>query len=632
MVAGKIIMLNKLLLKELLKGDTPAVSAMTSDYFEKASTYKGWIYPIRYLLSLRYLKQKQMVLARFRKKRIYPVTDIDFKEALIQQLLGSKQSNKTAQAKRKTPTAKTPFLNLFSLGFKAYLIYPALIASLVFGSYTLNQWYQQRKIENVLANYLPYYSDLLHRKLLLKHNNGNTKLQTDLDETLRKIRQKILADLPEKDGIRDNIAKQLDKLSDRHVSGGDIMLGFKSVNTLFDKKGLPYYLTPKSFSMPCSSLIDAPVEQMMMLKKMEELMSDGKPELCRTTMMTVYKVAKRNALFYKHADAKGTTLETELPLFQVSRVDKVPAVDSALGLTFKGKGLGSILLMERIKNFSDESILPALTFQGRNYIIPYWMQGYYEIEEAISKGYKQDLDAIYANKSERRRVKKAIKKLIKNKKRLQNAKMKQTLEQNSSVNEENIFGGGLDAISVLLNKANKDKKNASLTERNKISNDEYALLNKLNTVLLPSIELHEAYHQIDKKHWKTPAWLAKTFNDELTESGTEHTMEELGAYLSQLANTEQAHNIWLSKLLIFSLNPMTKGQAEYYASSLILDTMESLRLGVAIKQPTYTLSIDKKTAIYKSLIDLKTPQIRELAKRAFEALFEREVPDLRFSI
>ncbi len=625
-------MLNKLLLKTLLKEKAPQVSAMTNDAFEKPRTYKGWIYPLRYMLSLRYLKLKQKLLIGFRRKKVYPIANTDFKNALIQQLLGNKKLKKAAQTKTQITAPKTPFLNLLSIGFKSFFIYPLLIAGLVFGSYSLNQWYQLRKIENVLANYLPYYSDLLHRKLLLKHNDGNSKQLNIIDEALQTTQHKIVTDLPEKNGIRESVAEQLEKLKDRHITGGDIMLGFKSVNTLFDQTGLPYYLTPKSFSMPCSSLIDAPVEQMMMLKKMEDLMSNGKPELCRTTMMTIYKVGKRNALFYKHADDAGKPLDTELPLFQVSRVDKVPAVDSALGLTFKGKGLGSILLMDRIKNFSDESILPALTFQGRNYIIPYWMQGYYEIEEAISKGYKKDLDAIYDKKTDRVKVKKAIKKLIKNKKRLQNAKMKQTLEQNSSMNEENIFGGGLDAISVLLNKANNAKKTLPLKQKNKISDDEYALLDKLNTVLLPSIELHEAYHQIDKKSWLTPTWFAKTFKDELTESGTEHTMEELGAYLSQLANTEQAHNIWLSKLLIFSLNPMTKGQAEYYASSLIFDTMESLRLGVAIKQPSYTLSIDKKTAIYKSLIALDTALIRTLAKHAFEVLFEREVPNLRYPI
>ena len=616
------MMLNKTLLAFLTKPDPLLASAMTEDAFENPGTYKGSIYPLRYLLALRYLKLKKNVLASFRKQKIYPISDTEFKAAIIKQLAGKK-----GLLSDSTPV-KAP---IFTLGFKSLLVYPVLLAGLLFAIYTLNHWYQERKIENVLANYLPYYSDLLHRKLLLNHNDGTEKQLSAIDESLEKTQQKILADLPEKKGFRTIIEEQLTKLKDTSTSSEDIMLGFKDVNTLFDKKGLPYYLTPKSFTMPCSSLIDAPVEEMLMLKKMEELMSNGNPELCRTTMMTVYKVEDRNALFYKHTSKNNTDTSTELPLFHVKRVDKVPAVDSALGLTFKDRGIGSILLIDRIKNFSDESILPALTFQGRSYIIPYWMQGYYEIEEAISKGYKRDLNSIYAKKKDRLAVKKAIKKLIKNKKRLQNAKMKQTLEQNSTVNDKDIFGSGLDAISVMLNKANKSKNKGPqpITQKNIISSEESELLEKLNTVLVPSIEVHEAYHQIDKKSWKAPSWLEKTFKDELTENGTEHTLEELGAYLSQLANTEQAHNIWLSKLLIFSLNPMTKGQAEYYASSIIFNTMEAIHHHQPF-EPSFTASIDKKTKIYKTLTTLNTEQIRELAKRSYEALFEREVPNLHY--
>lgn len=607
-------MLNKSILSLLTQSIAPDISAMTADAFEQPATYKGWVYPIRYLLAIRYLKQKQKVLNDFRRDKVYPIDDKDFKQALIQHL----------SAKR--VTVKEPIKpSLVGFGLKSWLIYPLLIAGILLGGYSLNKWYQERKIENVLANYLPYYTDLLHQKLLLKHNDPNEEQLTTVDVSIEKIKNKILADLPEKDDIQSIIATQLEKLKNTAISSKDIMLGFKDVNTTFDSKGLPFYLTPKSYTMPCSSLIDAPVEQMMMLKKMEELMSNGNPELCRTTMMTVYKVGHRNALYYKYTNEKGNDESTELPLFQVKRVDKVPAVDSALGLTFKDTGIGSILLMDRIKNFSNDSILPALTFQGRNYIIPYWMQGYYELEEAISKGYKKDLDKIYTNTKNRSDVKKAIKKLIKNKKHLENAKMKQTLEQNSSVNDQNIFGGGLDAISVLLNNANKK----TINKKDALTKDELKLLDKLSTALLPSIELHEAYHQIDKKTWKAPSWLAKTFKDELTANGTEHTLEELGAYLSQLANTKKAHNIWLSKLLIFSLNPMTKGQAEYYASSIIFNTMESIRLRSPIK-PSFTLSIDKKTQIYKKLIAMNEDQIREISKRAFEVLFEREVPDLSY--
>ena len=607
-------MLNKIILSTLYKG-SPAISAMSGDDLEAPANYKGWIYPLRYLLALRYLKVKQSILATFRSHKIYPITEDDYKKALISKL----------STKKKSSSDKSP---LSAIGFKASLIYPVIITTSLFGLVQLNEWYQNQKVENVLANHLPYFSDLLHRKLLLKHSENPTILKK-IDAALDTEQQKILSDLPEKKGIRAVMATQLEKLRDSSTSSEEIMLGFKDVNTLFDAQGLPFYLTPKSFSMPCSSLIDAPLEELMMLKKLEELMSNGKPERCRTTMMTAYKVNHRGRLMYADSETgkgqKADKKEVELPLFHVERIDKVPAVDSALGLTFKERGIGSIILRDRIKNFAEESVLPALTFQGRNYIIPYWMQGYYEIEEAITKGYKKDIEAIYPNKAERIKVKNLVKKLIKNKTRMQNSKMQQTLERTNTSSEKSVFGNGFDAISAYLGKSNKKDKKIKNSGSDDLENT--VLLEKLDAVLLPSIELHEAYHQIDKKHWIKPRWLEKTFKNDMSENGLDHTMEELGAYLSQLANTQKGHNIWLSKLLIFSLNPMTKGQAEYYASSIILTTLESLRLGSPI-DPHYIASIDKKTEIYKTLTSMNTEEIRELSKRAYEVLFEREVPAL----
>lgn len=622
-------MLNRIILTLLNQPEKHSIKAMLGDELESPATYKSYIYPLRYLLALRYQKQKLNVLKWFRLNKVYPVHDDDYSEAMLKQLSGVSLTEKNQIQKKQSHNSL-----ILASGFKSFLIYPLLFAALAFGLFSLNNWYQQRRIENVLANHLPYYSDLLHKKLLLKHN-GSSSISEKLDASLDKEQEKILADLPARDGIRDLMEKQLVKLKDSATSSEDIMLGFKDVNTLFDAKGLPYYLTPKSFTMPCSSLIEGSVEEMMMLKKLEELMSNNKPELCRTTMMTIYKVDERKALFVDQGNPSesiksgGGVFEktTELPLFRVRRVDKVPAIDSALGLTFKDRGIGSIILMDRIKNFSNESVLPALTFQGRDYIIPYWMQGYYEIEEAVTKGYKKDLNDIYTDKSERVKVKNIVKKLIRNNKaRLQNTKMQQTLERNIPPTATNIFGNGFDAISVLLGKLDKkrDKKKKTVNPDN-IENIE--LLQKLEDVLLPSIEYHEAYHQIAKKHWETPSWIKKTFKDNLSENGIDHTMEELGAYLSQLANTDQGHNIWLSKLLIFSLNPMTKGQAEYYASSIILTTLEALYLGKPINV-SYSASIDDKTLIYKTLVTKDKDEIRELAKRAYEVLFEREVPNL----
>jgi len=610
-------MLNKIILSQIKQQTQHHVSAMLEDAFEEPATYKGWIYPFRYLLALRYQKQKQKVLVWFRFNKTYPILDDDFQSALLDQLSG-KEDFTLKDAPKKS--------SLSTLGFKSLLFYPVLLAALLFGLFSVNNWYQLRRIENVLANHLPYYTDLLHRKLLLKHNQGHSSVVAKVDDKITKEQEKILSDLPEKNGIRDIIKQQLEKLKDSATSSEDIMLGFKEVNTLFDAKGLPFYLSPKSFSMPCSSLIDAPVEEMMMLKKLESLMSNNNPERCRTTMMTVYKVGDRKQLFYA-ADTKTGKDKTELPLFHVKRIDKVPAVDSALGLTFKERGIGSIILTDRIENFSRESILPALTFSGRSYIIPYWMQGHYEIEEAVTKGYKKDLNRIYPKKSERLKVKTIIKQLIKDKNRMQNSKLQQTLGRTNTNNDSSLFGNSLDAISVLLGKQSKSDKKKPVKKFEPTQAD-LDLLKRLDDVMFPSIEYHEAYHQIVKTDWVTPAWTKSAFKEaNLSEDGLDHTMEELGAYLSQIANTDEGHNIWLSKLLIFSISPFTKGQAEYYASSIILTTLESIYLDKKVT-PYYKISVDDKTKIYNILISLSNNEKRALAKKAYEVLFERKVPIL----
>ena len=615
-------MLNKIILATLNQENTPKPDAMQVDALENPSIYSGYIYPVRYLLALRYLKIKQKTLAEFRYKKIYPIPENDFFEAITSRLSKKKITKDINQ----TTILNQPKKPLLASLLKAKFIYPILFIALAGILISANQWNQQKKVENVLANYLPYFSDLLHRRLLLKHNDANSKLIRLTEGSIKKTEEKILSELPDKNGVRDIMKTQLTKLKDPDTDSEQIMLGFKDVNTLFDKVQQPYYLSPKSFTMPCSSLIDAPIEQMMMLKELESLMSNNNPELCRTTMMTTYKVDDRTQLFYndKHV-AKSN--EVELPLFHVRRIDKVPAVDGALGLTFKERGIGSIIIVDRIKNFARESILPALTFQGRSYIIPYWMQGHYEIEEAVTKGYKKDISQIYPDKKEQRKVKALVKQLIKDKTRMQNSKMEQTMQRTNSNNDKNIFGNGFDAISVLFGKPSKDTDQSKEFLKTTFNEVDSQTLEKLDEALYPSIEYHEAYHQINKKDWLPPNWLKPVFKEKLDENAIEHTLEELGAYLSQLANTDQGQNIWLSKLLIFSLNPMTKGQAEYYASSIIFNALEALHLEEPI-EANYIATVDDKTRIFKSLLSKDSEEISRMARQAYQILFQRDVPNL----
>ena len=202
------------------------------------------------------------------------------------------------------------------------------------------------------------------------------------------------------------------------------------------------------------------------------------------------------------------------------------------------------------------------------------------------------------------------------------SRLRQTLQRADGASNQGVLGGGLDAISSLLGGLDKNEK------KSKVETEiDYSILDKLNQALLPSIEYHEAYHQIDKSEWQEPKWVSKTFKG-LSDNGKEHALEELGAYLTQLTYTKQGSDIWLTKLLFFSLNSMMRSQPEFYSSSIILDTMNKLYKGEKV-EVRYDLSVDDKIKIYKILTTLDETYLKVIAERAYIELFRRPVPEMK---
>ena len=587
-------MLNKILFAFLNKGTIPN-PAQTDDY-EQPNTYKGYILPLRYLLALRYLKQKRSVLEGFRKEGVFPIPSDDFKTHLLEQL-----------SSKKILKAKPPFLSPI---MTPWFIYPVFIGIFLISIGVYNHWLSNQRLEATLANRLPYYSDLLHQSLQYRYSGYETAHKKISEEALKE-REYILSQLPNIKGLKPTMEKGLRQLAEKETSTETIMQNFKAVNQIFDQHKMPYYITPKVLSVACSDFIEAPLEEMITIKRMEALLTGGKPEVCHTTMLTVYHVAKRTQLDYG---------DVPLPLFHVRRIDKVPAVDGALGLTFGNNGLGSIILLDRIQEFATDSVIPALTFQGRNTLIPLWLQGYYDVEETISKQYKKTLTDIYQDKDAIKQLKTTAKTILKNKQRMATSRLRQTLQRADGASQD-VLGGSLDVISGLLgaNVINKDKKSTTVID--------YTILEKLNQALLPSIEYHEAYHQIDKSQWKEPEWVA-TVLDELSDGGKEHALEELGAYLTQLTYTKDGGNIWLTKLLFFSLNAMMRNQAEFYSSSLILKTMHDLYQNKTV-DVDYNISVDDKIEIYKTFAKLDKAYLKVIAERAYIELFRQPIPEMK---
>lgn len=605
-------MIDSVLLKLVERhAENTTLDAMQSDSFEQPAFYSPWISPLRYLLAMRYLKHKSAILDSFAEQGIFPVRRPDYIQALEERL----------QKKSWFAWLKKPEYWLFPLS--SIVFYPIIIAALMFGSWQLHQWHIDKNMEQALADRMPYYSELLHRAQVTRQHQRFDLMEKYLAEA-KQERDTIISLVPDKGNVHQQLKIALNSMLDEKITNPEIMVFFKNLNTEMDKQKLPFYMSPKLFSVMCSSFAPSQkAEQSDMITTLERLFAGQKPDsnkpMCRTGIITVYKVADRRALDYQ-AIAEASALE-ELPLFHVTRADRVPAADGALGLTFKSQGIGSIILLDQIKRFAEQTVLPALTFQGRSFIIPYWLQGYYDIEESITKNYKSDLTDLFSDPESLRLLRNAAKEMLLDQKHLAASRMQQTLQRSKPGDQasQGVLGGGLDALSSMMTTENKEAKPAHAAAKAEITT--------LMDSLLPSIEYHEAYHQIVKDEWTEPSWVPVQFKD-LSKQGIEASLEELGAYLTQLVYTDTGHKIWLTKLLLFSLNSMTKDQPEYYASSIIFSAMRDMYLMKDV-EANFELSVEEKVDIYKALSTYSPLDLNQLAEKAFEELFERPVVRLQ---
>ena len=599
--------MDSLLLKLIKHPDNDKhLDAMQADRFEDPDFYLTWISPLRTLLAARYLKHKTVIIESFTEQGVFPVHKAEYVQALTSRL-----TQKAWFGWLKRP-------DYWFAPLSGMVFYPLLVAALIFGSWQAHQWYLAKNLDLALADRLPFYSELIHRAQVAQQYQRFDIRDKVLAQAASE-RNNIISLVPDKGDVRETLRAALEGLQDDSQSNADTMILFKQLNESLDRQNIPYYVSPKLFTTACSSLApQKEAAQVDMFNTLKKLMEGDKPtntdSMCRTGIITVYNVTDRRGLDYNQIEAN---INEELPLFHVTRADRVPAADGALGLTFKDQGVGSIILLDQIKRFAEESVLPALTFQGRSYIIPYWLQGYYDIEESITKNYKSDLAELFSDPQSLQLLRAAAKEMLLDKQHLAASRMQQTLQRSrpGDIAPKGTLGGGLDALSSMMSVERKVLNPAQTAAKLE--------MDRVMTSLLPSIEYHEAYHQIVKDDWPEPDWIATQFAD-LSSNGIESSLEELGAYLTQLVYTDTGHKIWLTKLLLFSLNSMTKDQPEYFASSIIFSAMRDLYLMRDI-EPSFDLTVEEKVAIYEALSTYSPMELNQLAEQAFIELFERPV-------
>jgi len=288
-------MIDSLLLK-LIEQDSnnEHLDAMSADGFEQPSFYSHWILPLRYLLAMRYLKHKKAVLGDFKTQGIYPIFRRDFIDAMQQRL----EKKAWFRGGEHAPAVLSPLSKI--------IFYPLLIAGVLFGSWQAHTWYVEKNLHLALADRMPYYSEFLHRALVAKQYAA----QKPLEETLVQIeeeKQNIISLVPDKGAVHMLMERALSNMQNDKLDNSSVMVSFKQLNAEMDTQGLPYYISPKLFSDQCSNFAPGVNKQENdMINLLDQLLNKKKdPQktstLCRTGIITTYKVQQRKALDYVRA-------------------------------------------------------------------------------------------------------------------------------------------------------------------------------------------------------------------------------------------------------------------------------------------------------------------------------------------
>ena len=203
-------MLDRIILNYLQRQDTAHTpNPMQEDAFEKARTYKGWPWPLRHLLALRYLQRKREMINKYHLRRIYPIPKADFQEQLIRLLAGEpliiNKLHKTKQPKQETthdlpPVSQTTprsHLPLWAWLLRSFVLYPLLIMFVIGTGWIVSDYIQTQRMEKMLANNLIQYADLLHRNIE-NHVTNDEIAAAKLQQKADIVRQEIINALPEK--------------------------------------------------------------------------------------------------------------------------------------------------------------------------------------------------------------------------------------------------------------------------------------------------------------------------------------------------------------------------------------------------------------------------------------------------
>jgi len=654
-----------------------------ADPLERPSAYAGWIFPVRCLAARRYLKLKEEALVHLylQGAAVHAVPVGELHGTVLQGLRqaacdpGSPESEQRTASAKKTVIASGPLL---AVG-RWWSFYPLLIlaasAYLISRSSAPDQ--SELRMRQVFATAFVAYSDIQHRivelnalyeltswlEKQLARSAGGQGAPPALDwETARNdIRSEvslkrweaaweaalIWSSTSERKGLWD--ALQVAMRSAQAPSAprygvaaagnqrSEIVTSlFRATNKVLEESGDPFYIDAMTFTADCFYFLPADL-RFGLLSTSGPLVTPP-PNLgeCSTTILLPYEVERR-VRFVEVGSERN-----DLPVSFVHRIDYLPVLDSALGLTYKGAH-GSIVLMDKVREHAERTVLSSLAPRLRAMFQPVGVFRDTLLEDRCSDGVVASLRSLLG-KEGKERLETATNRLAVMPGTLERGQLARALTRSTRRTEpykgDKWVDAGVDAATFLLDE--KLRLGNSVHDRAAFSG--LPGLDKIETELAFSTAAHEAHHQYVEELDVLAPWegslLPNGSNPGLQLNSGRNVnywargvADEVGAYLFGMVHGKGLRHMWVAHLALFAVNPAVSGTLEEHAGKIVLCALYAAMLKRTMPVPgsdEYLKDAERSKLLGKvaDLNRLPDDQIGDLAQVAYEMSLGREFPKI----
>lgn len=584
------------MIREALDRHRTPIPLHGDDPLGRAGAYPGWPWLLRLAAAKRYLRLKSEVLAGARVRGRLPGSRAELRAELVERVTNTRQPG-------------------WAVGLRVWILYPLVAALVAGGLLWASAHASERQLSAAFQHGFVRYCDLLHRqesmRALSALTGGAPLTQQRLAGLHLKAEQlevRVIASLP--DSARPAARAALKAMREVGEDAVALQQALGALNAALASEDRGYHVEARLVSGPCVSYLPVPRSFRNTLEALGQDLGT-----CRSVYPLSYLV-ERGSDWQAGWEIAGTTY----PVHHVRRLDSLPVVESALGITYDG-GYGSQVLLDRVEAYLEEAIVPSLAPRGR-----FSMFGLASdtdgFEDAAAKMISSGVEA-QLSRVEMAALRRLASETVAQDAATRRARLKQTLLHHGNSGE----GGGSDPLDAGIDAVSGRILGPASGDDGWSRGEAEDALRVLRDLLVRAVAAHEVRHQANqpgpgRPGLALPVWPGLSLPRD--EAARRHIADEVSAYLTGIVAGEGMRQVQVVQLLSFALNDALRTRPEGPAGELVLGTMASV--ADALPMPVRAHQGRPLRRAFERLQVGTDAELGQWAAEAYEALFGEPVP------